>query len=64
VDDATATMSMGQPFADKQDIWLPRALELSIGMTMAAGQFGVRYGLDYSDYRVPQVSSRVGIKER
>ena len=64
VDDLTATMTMGQPFADKKEIWLPRAMELSLGMTMATGQFGVRYALDYSDYRIPQVSSKVGIKER
>ena len=64
VDDITATMTMGQPFADKQEIWLPQALAFTVGMTMATGQFGVRYALDYSDYRIPQVSSKLGIKER
>src|SRR5207244_4135075 len=61
VDDITATMTMGQPFADKQDVWLPRSLEFSVSMMMATGPFGIRYALDYSDYRVPQVSSKLGI---
>jgi hypothetical protein len=64
VDDATATMTMSQPFADKKDVWLPRALEMVIGVTMATGQFDVRYALDYTDYRIPQVSSKLGVKER
>ena len=64
VEDINASMTMAQPFVDAQDVWLPRALELSIGMTMASGQFGVRYALDYTDYRRPDVTSKVGIKER
>src|SRR5206468_7626356 len=33
VDDITATMTMGQPFADKQEIWLPQAPAFTVGMT-------------------------------
>jgi hypothetical protein len=64
LDDVKATMTMVQPFAENKDIWLPRALELSFGMTMAAGQFDLRYALDYTDYRRPDVAAKVGIKER
>ena len=64
IDDIKATMTMGQPFADATDVWLPRALDLSVGMTTAAGQLDVRYVLDYADYRRPDVTSKVGIKER
>src|SRR5206468_679081 len=64
VDDVKATMTMSQPFADVKDIWLPRGVELSLGMTLASGQFDVRYALEYSAYRRADVTSKVGIKER
>ena len=64
VDDVKATMTMHQPFADMKDIWLPRTLDLALGMTMASGQFDVQYALEYSDYRRADVTSKVGIKER
>jgi hypothetical protein len=59
VSDVKATMTVGQPFPD---VWLPTSLEANVAMTMAFGQFDVRYGLDYHDYRVPSVTSKVGIK--
>jgi hypothetical protein len=62
VDDVKASMTMQQPFADAKDIWLPRTLELTLAMTMAAGQFDLRYGLEYTDYRRPDVASKVTIK--
>src|SRR3954453_8634822 len=54
-----ATMTVGQPFPD---VWLPTNLEINLAMTLAVGQFDVRYGLDYHDYRQPSVTSKVGIK--
>jgi len=63
VDDLKAMMSMGQPFAEAKDVWLPRGLELTMGMTLAAGQFGLRYALEYTDYRRPDVTSKIRIKE-
>jgi hypothetical protein len=63
VDDVKASMTMQQPFADAKDIWLPRTLELTLGMTMAAGSFDLRYGLEYTDYRRPDVGTKVTIKE-
>ena len=61
VSDLKATMTMGQPFPD---VWLPAGLEVNLAMTLAIGQFDLRYSLDYHDYRRPDVTSKVGIKER
>jgi hypothetical protein len=64
IDDLKASMTMSQPFADLKNIWLPQGMELSAAMTVAVGRFDVHYGLDYSGYRRPDVSSKVGVKER
>lgn len=56
VSNATASMTMGQPFPG---IWLPRALEMDIALTLAIGPVDFRYTLGYHDYRQPDVSSRV-----
>ena len=59
VSDLKATMTVGQPFPD---VWLPTSLQIDLAMTLAVGQFDLRYGLDYHDYRVPNVTGKVGIK--
>jgi hypothetical protein len=59
VSDLRATMNVGQPFPE---VWLPTGLQIDVAMTAAFGQFDLRYGLDYHDYRVPSVTSKVGIK--
>jgi hypothetical protein len=59
VSDVKAAMTVGQPFPD---VWLPTSMEINLAMTLALGQFDLRYGLDYHDYRVPSVTSKVGIK--
>ena len=51
VSDFRATMTMAQPFPD---VWLPTTLEMNLAMTLAFGQFDMRYNLDYHDYRVPE----------
>ena len=61
VNDLKASMTMAQPFPD---IWLPNALDLAMSGTLAVGQFDLHYRLDYHDYRRPDVTSRVGVKER
>ena len=63
LDEVKATMTMMQPFAETRDIWLPRTLDLSLGMTMAVGQFEVRYALEYADYRRPDVGAKITIKD-
>lgn len=64
IDEVKASMTMSQPFADLKDIWLPKEMELALGMTLAVGQFNLNYALDYSGYRRPDVTSKVGVKER
>ena len=61
VNDLKASMTMGQPFPD---VWLPNALDFALSGTLAVGQFDLHYRLDYHDYRRPDVTSKVGIKER
>ena len=61
VNDAKATMTMGQPFPN---VWLPNGVEMTVAMTIAVGQFDLHYVLDYHDYRQPDVTTKVGIKER
>jgi hypothetical protein len=59
VSDFKATMVVGQPFPD---VWLPTGLDMNLAMTAAFGQIDVHYGLEYYDYRVPSVTSKVGVK--
>ena len=61
VSDAKATMKMMQPFPD---VWLPDSLEVNVALMIATGQYDLRYALDYHDYRQPDVSTKVGIKEK
>jgi hypothetical protein len=61
VNDAKATMTMAQPFPS---VWLPDDVEMTVAMTLAVGQFDLHYALDYYDYRQPDVTTKVGIKER
>jgi hypothetical protein len=61
VSDAKATMKMTQPFPD---VWLPDSLEVDVALMIATGQYDLRYALDYHDYRQPDVTTKVGIKEK
>jgi len=61
VNDVKATMTMAQPFPD---VWLPNALDVGLSITVATGQLELRYGLEYRDYRRPDVTTKVGVKER
>jgi hypothetical protein len=56
VNDITATMTMGQPFAG---VWLPQAVEMRFGAMLAIGPVDMRYRLDYSNYREAVTSGRL-----
>ena len=56
IDTVRASMTMGQPFPG---VWLPRGLEMSIAVSLAAGSFDVRYALDYHDYKLADVATKI-----
>lgn len=58
IDELHASMTMGQPFPD---VWLPNALDFQGALTLAVGQFDLRYGIEYHDYRRADVSTKVTI---
>jgi hypothetical protein len=58
LNEARATMTMGQPFPD---VWLPRGIEANVGATMANGDFTFRATVSYHDYREATVTTKVGI---
>jgi hypothetical protein len=58
VTNVQATMTMAQPFPD---VWLPRSLEMNIGMGLAVGDVNLRYALEYRDYRRAEVTTRIGV---
>ena len=58
VDSAKASMTMSQPFPS---VWLPRGLEVNVGLTLATGEVSFRSTVSYHDYREATVTSKVGI---
>ena len=60
VSDVTASMTVFQPFPD---VWLPRGLQMDIGMLLAIGTVNLHYTLDYHDYRRADVTTKIGIPD-
>jgi hypothetical protein len=58
VDTVKASMTMGQPFPD---VWLPRGIEVNVGLTLANGEVTFRESVSYHDYREATVTTKVGI---
>jgi hypothetical protein len=58
VDDIHASMSMGQPFPG---VWLPRQIDISAGVTLAAGSLEATYARRFSDYKQAEVASKIRI---
>jgi len=56
IDGMNASMEMGQPFPS---VWLPRALRIGFDMTLAIGDVDGRYAVDYHDYKLATVTTRV-----
>jgi hypothetical protein len=57
MDTLTASMTMAQAFPN---VWLPRGLDMHIALTTALGPANFTYTLEYSDYRQPDVTTRIG----
>ena len=58
LDELHASMTMGLPFPD---VWLPRGVDFQGALSLAAGRFDLRYGLEYHDYRRADVTSKVSV---
>jgi hypothetical protein len=52
----SAAMEMGQPFPS---VWLPRSLRIGFDMTLATGSLDGRYAVDYYDYKLATVATKV-----
>ena len=61
MDGVTASMTMGEMFPG---VWLPRNLEMHVGLLMAFGNVQMRYSLQYDNYRRADVQSKIGIPDR
>jgi len=59
--DVKATMTVFQAFPD---VWLPRGIDMDVGMLFAVGPVAMHYTLDYHDYRKADVTTKVGIPDR
>ena len=55
VDDLKASMTMGQPFPG---VWLPRDIDMKVGIVLATGPLDFRMRTSYTDYREPDVNTR------
>ena len=56
VDGLKASMQMGQMFPG---VWLPHTIEVHCGMVTAMGSFDATYGIEYRDYKLATVTTRV-----
>jgi hypothetical protein len=56
LDGMNAAMEMGQPFPS---VWLPRSIRIAIDLTIATGQIDGRYAVDYHDYKLATVATKI-----
>nr|AQQ75057.1 hypothetical protein [uncultured bacterium] len=56
IDGLSAAMEMGQPFPS---VWLPRSLRIAFDLTTAVGEVDGRYSVDYHDYKLATVTTKV-----
>jgi hypothetical protein len=56
VDSTRVTMQMGEPFPK---IWLPESIGMRFRMRIASGPIEGNYEIEYSDYRLPEVTGRI-----
>jgi hypothetical protein len=56
VDEVKASMKMSQPFPD---VWLPGSIDMRFSLTMAIGSVAAKYDVEYRDYRLAEVTTRI-----
>jgi hypothetical protein len=56
LDDLRASMRMSQPFPD---VWLPSTINMRFRLTTAIGSIAARYDVEYHDYRLAEVTTRI-----
>jgi len=56
IDELKAAMKMSEPFPN---VWLPASLEMQFRMTMAIGSIAAKYDVEYRDYRLAEVKTRI-----
>jgi hypothetical protein len=56
IDGMNAAMEMGQPFPA---VWLPRSIRIGFDVTVALGEIDGRYAVDYYDYKLATVATKV-----
>ena len=58
VNDVTASMTVSEVFPD---VWLPRGIDMRVGMAFAAGPLDLTYRVDYVDYRKADVEATFSV---
>jgi len=61
IDDIRASMEMHQPFPN---VWLPRAIRMHAGVTLATGLLQLTYSRTFSNYRRADVTTRITVPKR
>ncbi len=56
IDELRASMQMHEPFPG---VWLPRSVAMRFDLVTAAGAVNGRYEVDYHDYRLAEVTTRI-----
>jgi hypothetical protein len=56
LDDLRASMRMSEPFPG---VWLPSTISMRFMMTTAIGSIDARYDVEYHDYRLAEVTTRI-----
>ena len=56
VDELKASMKMLEPFPG---VWLPGTIEMRFLLTTALGSIDARYDVEYRDYRLAEVTTRI-----
>lgn len=56
LDTITASMTMARVL---DGVWLPRAMTVQAGLTLAAGSYGLQYGREFYDYKKAETAAKI-----